>query len=141
MVYSTAQNNAFFSLPVSIIRERAALPPPLAGQPGPFSLGNPGVLRRALADAGFVEAEEHLVAAPLQMESAAQCVRFERESFGALHQMLGSLDAPTQDLVWAEIEQALKRFEGPDGFIGPCELVIAAGRRPRQASTRQGEPS
>lgn len=131
IVYSTPQNNAFFSLPVSIIRERAQLPPPVAGQPGPFSLGSPGVLCQALADAGFVDAEEHIVPAPLQLASAAECVRFERESFGALHKMLGGLDAPTQASVWTEIEQALRRFDGPDGFVGPCELVIAAGRRAR----------
>ncbi len=129
VVYSTPQNNAFFSLPVSIIRERAQLPPPLPGQPGPFSLGSPGVLRQALVEAGFVDAEDLVLAAPLRLPSAADCVRFERESFGALHQMLGGLDAPTQDSVWSEIEQALTRFEGPDGFVGPCELVIASGRR------------
>ncbi len=129
IVYSTPQNNAFFSLPVSIIRERAQLPPPLAGQPGPFSLGSPGVLRQALTDAGFVAAEELVLAAPLRLKSAAECVRFERESFGALHQMLGGLDAAAQDNVWREIELALRRFESPDGFVGPCELVIACGRR------------
>ena len=129
IVYSTPQNNGFFSLPVSIIRERAQLPPPLAGQPGPFSLGNPGVLRQTLAEAGFVDVEEQVVAAPLNLSSAAECVRFERESFGALHQMLGALDAQAQDSVWAEIGQALSRFEGPGGFVGPCELVVAAGRR------------
>jgi len=129
IVYSTPQNNAFFSLPVSIIRERAKLPPPAAGQPGPFSLGNPGSLRQALTDAGFVDVEEHVVTAPLRLSSAAECVRFERESFGALHQMLGGLDEQAQDGVWSEIEHALARFEGPGGFTGPCELVIAAGRR------------
>ena len=34
---STAQANQFFSVPVSIIRRRAELPPPAPGQPGPFS--------------------------------------------------------------------------------------------------------
>lgn len=133
IVYSTPQNNAFFSLPVSIIRERAELPPPAAGQPGPFSLGNPGALRQALTEAGFEDAEEHVVAAPLRLSSAAECVRFERESFGALHQMLGGLDEEAQGSVWTEIEQALARFEGADGFTGPCELVVAAGRRALQA--------
>ena len=47
IVYSTAESNRFFSIPVSIIRRRAALPPPLPGQPGPFSLGGPGVLEDA----------------------------------------------------------------------------------------------
>ena len=39
IVYSTAESNQFFSIPVAIIRRRAALAAPLAGQPGPFSLG------------------------------------------------------------------------------------------------------
>ncbi len=134
IVYSTPQNNAFFSLPVSIIRDRAQLPAPAEGQPGPFSLGSPGVLKRALADAGFQDVEELVVAAPLRLSSAAECVRFERESFGALHQMLGGLGDAAQAGVWAEIEQALQRFEGKDGFVGPCELVIAAGRRAALAS-------
>ena len=29
--------------------------------------------------------------------------------------------------VWAEVEQALKQFEGPDGFVGPCELLVDGG--------------
>ena len=51
IVYGTPENNRFFSIPVSIIRRRADLPPPLPGQPGPFSLGGPGVLEEALAQA------------------------------------------------------------------------------------------
>ncbi|MDQ2897164.1 MAG: class I SAM-dependent methyltransferase, partial [Actinomycetota bacterium] len=34
VVYSTPEANAFFSIPVAIIRERAALPAPAPGQPG-----------------------------------------------------------------------------------------------------------
>src|SRR5262245_51359432 len=47
VVYSTADRNAFFAVPVGIIRRRAQLPPPLPGQPGPFSLGTPGVAEDA----------------------------------------------------------------------------------------------
>ena len=39
IVYSTADKNGFFSVPVSIVRRHAKLGPPLPGQPGPFSLG------------------------------------------------------------------------------------------------------
>ena len=53
IVYSTPDRNAFFSIPVAIIRRRAQLPPPLPGQPGPFSLGGEGVLAGALEQAGF----------------------------------------------------------------------------------------
>ena len=70
--------NGFFSKPVSIIRERAKLPPPDPGQPGPFSLGAPGTLTAALEQAGFRDVEERVVAAPVVLPTAAECLRFER---------------------------------------------------------------
>lgn len=129
IVYTTAERNEFFSIPISIIRRRAQLPPPVRGQPGPFSLGRPGVLERVLAEAGFAEIETVVVPAPLTLASAAECVRFERESFGALHQMLAGLAESEREQVWAEVETELARFEGPNGFEGPCELLVAAATR------------
>jgi SAM-dependent methyltransferase len=129
IVYSTPDRNEFFSLPVSIIRQRAQLPPPLPGQPGPFSLGAPGVLEKAFTDAGFADVTVETVPAPLRLPSAAECVRFEQESFGALHQMLAGVPEEDRPGVWTEIEEALTRFETTDGFIGPCELLVAGGQR------------
>jgi len=129
IVYSTAERNDFFSIPVSIIRRRAQLPPPAPGQPGPFSLGADGVLPAAFERAGFRDVETRIVAAPLRMPSAAECVRFERESFGALHQMLAGLDDAGRDAAWEEIERELVRYEGPQGFEAPCELLVAAGTK------------
>ena len=129
VVYSTAENNKFFSIPVSIIRKRAQLPPPLPGQPGPFSLGGVGVLEEAYQQAGFREAETRMVPSPLRLSSAAECVRFERESFGALHQMMSGLSQPERESVWEEIERELRQFEGPNGFEGPCEMLVGAGAK------------
>jgi SAM-dependent methyltransferase len=129
IVYSTPENNGFFSKPVSIIRDRAQLPPPAAGQPGPFSIGSPGALTSVLEDAGFRDIEETVISAPVVFPKAADCLRFERESFGALHQMLSGLDPEAQESVWAEIGDALSEFETADGFNGPCELVVAAGTK------------
>ena len=127
IVYSTAENNKFFSIPVSIIRRRAQLPPPLPGQPGPFSLGNPSVLEEAFTKAGFRDIQTRVVSAPLHMTSAAECLHFEQESFGALHQMLAGLNEEERKAAWEEIEHELSKFEGPDGFEGSCEMVIAVG--------------
>lgn len=127
IVYSTAERNEFFSILVSIVRRRADLPPPLPGQPGPFSLGSPGVLEDAFAQAGFRDVTARLVAAPLRLPSAAEYVRFARESFGALHQMLAGLSQPEREQAWKEIEEQLACFENDDGFVGPCELIIASG--------------
>ena len=56
-------------------------------------------------------------------------MRFERESFGALHQMLSSVPVEQRPGVWQEIEQALVRFENAAGFEGPCELLVAGATR------------
>ena len=127
VVYATAEKNPFFSLPVKLIRERAKLPAPLPGQPGPFSLGGDGVLEATLAKAGLRDIEVRRVPSPVKLSTAAECVRFERESFGALHQMMAGLSDAERASVWREIEQALQVFESADGFVGPCEMLVGAG--------------
>jgi hypothetical protein len=64
------------------------------------------------------------------MASAAECLRFERDSFGALHQMMASLTEHERDDAWSEIEQELARFETSQGFEGPCELLVSSGSAP-----------
>ena len=114
----------------AIIRRRAQLPAPLPGQPGPFSLGAAGRDRGRVRGGGLRRRRDAAHRrAPLRLASAAECVRFERESFGALHQMLASLDEQGRDEAWQEIEQELRRFETADGFAGPCELIVAAGTK------------
>ena len=130
VTYSTPENNGFFALPVGIIRRRAQLPPPLPGQPGPFSLGGEGVLARTLEQAGFRDVEVRKVASPVCLPTAAECVRFERESFGALHQMMANMTEAEREATWEEIGQTLARFETADrGFVGPCEMLVGSGTR------------
>ena len=129
IVYSTADKNKFFSIPVSIIRRRANLPPPLPGQPGPFSLGAPGVIEDAFQRAGFKKVKSILVDSPVLMSSAKECVQFEKESFGALHQMLSSLSDEEKKSVWEEIEKELKTFEVNGSCAGPCEMIVAVGEK------------
>jgi SAM-dependent methyltransferase len=129
IVYSTADKNEFFSIPISIIRKRAGLPAPLPGQPGPFSLGAPGVIEEAFSKAGFKNIRGMRLNSPVLMSSASECVRFEKESFGALHQMLGALSPKEKNSVWEEIETALKKFEVNGSFVGPCEMIAAVGEK------------
>ena len=34
-----------------------------------------------------------------------------------------------KEAAWAEIEEELRRFEGPGRFEEPCELVVGGGTR------------
>lgn len=129
MVYSAADRNQFFSVPVSIIRRRANLPAPLPGQPGPFSLGGEDKLEQLFAQAGFRNIEVERIDAPVRLSSAAECLQFEQESFGALHQMLSGLSDAEQDEAWNEIEEALGQFETNGHFEGPCEMLVAVGMK------------
>ena len=129
IVYTTPARNEFFSIPVGIIRRRAELAPPAPGQPGPFSLGAPGTIESVFAAAGLTDIETQVIESPLRLSSAVECVRFERESFGALHQMLSGLDEAGRAQAWDEITSELARFESDGRFVGPCEMLVAAGTK------------
>ncbi len=129
MVYSTGDKNKFFSIPVSIIRRRANLPAPLPNQPGPFSLGGEGVLEEVFKKGGLKNIEIKVIDAPVRVKSVKECLDFEKESFGALHQMLSGLSESEKEETWQEIEQELGQFQTNGTFEGPCELVVAVGTK------------
>ncbi|CUK14857.1 Ubiquinone/menaquinone biosynthesis methyltransferase ubiE [Ruegeria denitrificans] len=127
LVYATPQECRFFSDPVGIIRKHANLPAPAPGLPGPFSLGAPGVIEDLFEAAGLGDIQTQKIEAPVVLETAQECLRFEQESFGALHQMLGGLDDEAKQAAWEEVEIALEAFETDTGFIGPCTMIAASG--------------
>lgn len=127
LVYATPQECRFFSDPVGIIRKHANLPAPAPGFPGPFSLGAPGVIEKLFEDAGLRDVRTQKIDAPVVLKSAQECLRFEQESFGALHQMLGDLDETAKQAAWDDVETALEAFETDKGFVGPCTMIAATG--------------
>lgn len=130
IVYATGEECRFFSDPVGVIRRHAALPSPAPGQPGPFSLGSPGRIEALFETAGLVDVQVRKIDAPVILPSAAECLRFEQESFGALHQMLGKLDEVAKARAWAEVGEKLSAFETDGRFEGPCVMIAAVGRKP-----------
>jgi hypothetical protein len=64
------------------------------------------------------------------MRSAEECVRFEQESFGFLHQLMASLSDEDKAKLWNEIRTQLRQFETGSGFVGPCELLVVAAAKP-----------
>ena len=63
------------------------------------------------------------------MTSAAECLRLQQESYGALHQMMARLDEAGREAAWQEVAEALGEFEDADGFTAPCELLVGAATR------------
>jgi len=112
-----------------VIRRHANLGAPLPGQPGPFSLGGDGVIEDLFSKAGLTDVQVKAVDAPVILDSAQDCLRFEQESFGAMHQMLSSLDEPGKKAAWFEVGETLSKFENDGEFRGPCVMLAAVGTK------------
>ena len=129
VVFSTPDRNSWGAMPASIIRRRAQLPPPVPGQPGPFSLGAPGVLEGIFNQAGFANPEIRVVPVPHRMTSAAEYVRVAREAFGAFNAMMAHLPPQERESVWNEVEGSMRSFESSDGFEVPGECLVGAATK------------
>jgi len=129
VVFSTPDRNSWGAVPASIIRRRAQLQPPVPGQPGPFSLGGPGVLEGIFNQAGFANPEICPVPVPHRMASAAEYVRVAREAFGAFNAMMAHLAPQENESVWNEVEGSLRSFESPSGFEVPGECLVGAATK------------
>ena len=129
VVFSTPDRNSWGAMPASIIRRRAQLPPPFPGQPGPFSLGAPGMLESVFRQAAFADPEVHAVPVPLSTASSADYVRVAREAFGAFNAMMAHLPPQECDSVWNEVEGSMRIFESPSGFEVPGECLVGAATK------------
>jgi SAM-dependent methyltransferase len=129
VVFSTPDRNGWGAVPASIFRRRAQLPPPVPGQPGPFSLGGPGVLEEVFRQAGFANPEVGVVPAPHRMGSSAEYVQVAREAFGGLNAMMAHLSPEEQEAAWNEVEATMRSFETPAGFEVSGECLVGAGTK------------
>jgi SAM-dependent methyltransferase len=128
-VFSTPDRNPWGAVPASIIRQRAQLPPPVPGQPGPFSLGGPGVLEGIFREAGFANPEIRSVPVPHRATSAAEYVQVAREAFGGFNAMMAQLPFQERESVWNAVEGSLRSFESPHGFEAPGECLVVAATK------------
>ncbi len=129
VVFSTPDRNPWGAVPASLIRKRAQLPSPAPGQPGPFSLGNPGVLEEVFGRAGFDNPELRSEPAPHRTASAAEYVRVTREAFGGFNAMMAQLSLQERESAWDEVQDAMRSFESPGGFEAPGECLVCAATK------------
>jgi hypothetical protein len=52
-----------------------------------------------------------------------------RNSASDVIELMSRLNAADRKLAWAEIEQQLHQFEGPNGFEAPGEVLIGVGTK------------
>jgi ubiquinone/menaquinone biosynthesis C-methylase UbiE len=132
MVWSTAERNPFFALPLGILQARGMLPQPEPGQPGPgpFALGTPDALANVFRQAGYRDVAIEPVTIRWRFPSVAATLDYYRLNVAALpRETADRLEVASGKEVFTEIEQALDRFREPNGIAVPGEALIGVGAK------------
>jgi ubiquinone/menaquinone biosynthesis C-methylase UbiE len=130
MVFGNPQANPCVTTLMSTALRHAGLPMGDPFRPGGLlSLGKPGLIDRLFEEAGFHEIATTRIAAPFNLPAVGDYIKFIRTSAGPIVQILKSLDAAKAEAAWADMEQALSRYQRPGGWEGPNELLLTAARR------------
>ena len=114
------------SLGFQVLSARLELPPD-GGGPGPFSMGDPDVLRAELEQAGYSEVEVSPFSVPFLLDSAERYVAFNQAASPPplkkmLRERYGSADDPE---TWAAIGAATEPYRRPDGRISlPSKALL-----------------
>lgn len=130
IVWSTPERNPVFALPIRIMSRYGALPQMVPGQTGPFALNDPATLAEAYRRAGFRDVSVVAAALTYRFDSVAAFMQSRRgESAGPLQAIMETLSETDRARMHSEMEEQLRQFEGPDGFVAPGECLIAVGTK------------
>jgi ubiquinone/menaquinone biosynthesis C-methylase UbiE len=91
-----------------------------------FSLGQPGLIARLLAEAGFSDIRVEPVSVPMQLPSSRDYMDFVHTSASPIIEILAPLPEAARAEAWNDMEAQLGRFTGPEGWCGPNELLLCS---------------
>lgn len=113
----------------AIAAEVLDVPPPAPDAPGPFRFADVDAFAATVAGAGFAD-----------VATDAATVRFELDSTETFTRFMADIAAPIKawlaqqphraDEVWAAVADAMRPFEGPDGFVMDNTSPLVAATRP-----------
>jgi len=129
LVMATADECPFIALPMAIAARRGGTPQAPFGDPGMFALGDPAVLAAAYRDAGFREVAVEVASVQRRLPSLAVAVQSIRDALPEIPQLLMHANDAESAAAWAEIEAALRQFDGIDEFVVPHTYLIGVGTK------------
>lgn len=134
MVFGRPERNPCLTILLSTALRHAGLAPRDPLLPGGLlSLGAPGRIDALFRDAGFHEVATTALDAVFRLPSVDHYLAFVRSSASPILQILGALPAAAAEAAWADMRDRLDAFTTPQGWAGPNELLLTAGRRPEGA--------
>ena len=135
MVFSRPDRNPCLRILMSTALEHAGLPardPFLPG--GLLSLGRPGHIDQLFRSAGFHDVATTAIDAPFRVPTVDDYLDFVRTSASPILQILARLDAAAAEAAWTAMRQRLEVFTTAQGWDGPNELLLTAGRRAQKGA-------
>jgi hypothetical protein len=97
---------------------------------GLLSLGSPGMLAALLGNAGYVSIKVTAFDAPFRLRNVDAYITFLRSAASPLIEILSTLTSSQQAATWNEMRIQLKRYDHPDGWVGPNELLLCQAQVP-----------
>jgi SAM-dependent methyltransferase len=130
MVYSDLENNPYHGIFQEAVRRMGNIPWPAPGEPWMYTLGTPGLLEGLYSSVGFMNVSVRTAPIPRRFPSAAAAVgNMKKATAGDIGELMSRLKEADRDRAWAEIEEKFKRFEGPNGFEVPGEVLVGVGMK------------
>ena len=130
MVYAALERNPYHAIFQETVRRIGNIPWPAPGEPWMYALGAPGLLEGLNSSVGFINVSVHAAPIPRRFPSAAAAVgNMKKATAGDIGELMNRLKEADRDRAWAEIEEKFKRFEGPNGFEAPGEVLIGVGTK------------
>lgn len=129
MVYAALEKNPFWEIFHKTVRRLGNIPPPAPGEPWMFALGELGALEDVYRRADFLNVSVRAVPIQRRRPSVAAAVENMRKSASDSRELMNRLNKADRERAWAEIAEQFKRFEGPNGFEIPGEVLIGVGTK------------
>jgi len=120
--WMSAEENQWSSLPVRLLIERGALPPPEGG-PGQFAWAEEGVVAENLENAGFVEFEVEPLDFPMRFGSVREWWANSR----AMGVLVNEARIDDEEALLRDLAQAVEQWTADDGSLAiPARTWVAA---------------
>ena len=128
-VWGPRERNPWLGLVFDAVGAQIGRPVPPPGIPGPFSLGDAGLLARLLADAELSDVTVSELEAPLRAGSFEEWWTRTSALAGPLANILASLPQGATEALRARLHEAVAPYATPAGVEFPGVTLLATARR------------
>jgi len=121
LVRSTVEKNPYEGIPMTVAHRLGSTMARI------FVHGEHRELEEAFKNGGFPRVSVHTVTTHRHFSSSAELIRILKDDMAG--RSMSRLGDAERERAWAEVEQQLCRFEGPNGLELPGEMLIGVGTK------------